>query len=82
VGKGSHRRPAAISDAELERRWTDAFGPRPLPNVMSDEERKALLEDLDKLAAGGRATEGDLILRRVILQGEATAKAWKMGYVS
>lgn len=28
MGKGSGRRPPAISDAELEARWAAAFGPK------------------------------------------------------
>jgi hypothetical protein len=48
MGKGSHRRPSDLTEAEMQAKWDEAFGPRPLPNVMSDEDREGLARELEE----------------------------------
>ena len=57
MGKGSHRRPSSLTEAEMQRAWDEAFGPRPLPNVMSERDREELRDGREKPAA--RPEPGD-----------------------
>ena len=48
MSKGHRRRPTQITPDEEQRRWDEAFGPRPVfaPGmVMSEEDRKALTQE-------------------------------------
>jgi hypothetical protein len=50
MSKGSNRRPCQLTRAEEEQRWLDAFGPRPIPNVMLDVDRLELeLREFDQV---------------------------------
>ena len=45
MGKGSRRRPSSLTEAEQQKAWDEAFGPRPLANVMSEKDRRELAVD-------------------------------------
>jgi len=49
MSKGSGRRPCQLTREEEEQQWIDAFGPRPIPNVMSDVDRESLKDYLTEL---------------------------------
>lgn len=49
MSKGSNRRPCQLTREEEEQRWIDAFGPRPIPNVMSTADRESLRDYLTEL---------------------------------
>ena len=53
MSKGSRRRPTQITRDEEEQRWRDAFGDRPLPTVMSEDERLALEAEKQRLIEEG-----------------------------
>lgn len=49
MGKGDWKRPSSLSKEEEARRWEEAFGPRQVPNVMSDEDRRVMEEEKARL---------------------------------
>lgn len=52
MGKGDARRPSQLSQAEEAAAYERIFGP-PKLNVMSEEERKEMLAEKERLASGG-----------------------------
>ena len=57
-GKGSRRRPPAVSEQELERRWRRVFGGTTnalevLRRERGPEEERLVQEELEKLRRGG-----------------------------